>query len=75
MVWAYDRTGSLLVAMVIHTSLIASTLFILAPAALAGVVYVTWPIALAATFWIAVAAVVVASGGQLSRQPLRRGVG
>ncbi len=33
MVWVYDRTGSLLVAMLMHASLTASTLFILAPAA------------------------------------------
>ena len=39
MVWVYDRTGSLLVAVLMHASLIASTLFILAPAALAGAVY------------------------------------
>jgi len=71
MVWVYDRTGSLLVVTVMHTSLIASTLFILAPAAMAGVVYVAWSLALAAAFWVAVAAVVVASGGQLTRPPLR----
>jgi membrane protease YdiL (CAAX protease family) len=71
MVWVYDRTGSLLVAMLMHTSLIASTLFILAPEALAGSVYVTWSTALAAAFWLAIAAVAVASGRKLSRQPLR----
>jgi hypothetical protein len=31
MVWVYDRTESLLVAMLMHASLIASTLFILVP--------------------------------------------
>ena len=38
---------------------------------MAGVVYVTWSLALAAAFWIAVAAVAVADGGQLTRPPLR----
>ena len=67
MVWVYDRTGSLLITMLMHTSLIASTLFILAPAALAGAVYVTWSVALAAAFWLAVAALAVANRGHLSR--------
>ena len=71
LVWVYDRTGSLLLAVLMHASLIASTLFLLAPAAMAGVVYVTWSLALAAAFWIAVAAVAVADGGQLTRPPLR----
>jgi membrane protease YdiL (CAAX protease family) len=71
MVWVYDRTGSLLVAALMHTSLIVSTLFLLAPEAMAGAVYVTWSVALAAAFWMAVAAVVAATRGHLSRQPLR----
>jgi uncharacterized protein len=71
MVWVYDRAGSLLVAALMHASLIASTLFLLAPEALAGAAYVTWSLGLAAAFWMAVAAVVVASRGQLSRQPPR----
>jgi membrane protease YdiL (CAAX protease family) len=71
MVWVYERTGSLLLAVLMHASLIVSTLFALAPAALAGVVYVTWSLALAAAFWVAVAAVAVANGGRLARQPLR----
>ena len=67
MAWVYDRTGSLLVAMLMHASLIASTLFILAPAALAGVVYLTWSFALAVAFWMAVAAVAVANRGHITR--------
>jgi hypothetical protein len=38
---------------------------------MAGAVYVTWSVALAAAFWMAVAAVFVANGGQLARQPLQ----
>jgi hypothetical protein len=66
MVWIYDRTGSLLLAMLMHASLIASTLFILAPVAMAGVVYVTWCVALAGAFWIAAAALLVANGGRVA---------
>jgi membrane protease YdiL (CAAX protease family) len=72
MAWVYDRTGSLLVTSLMHTSLIASTLFVLAPAAMAGVVYLTWSLALAAAFWMAVAAVAAVNGRQLTRQPVRR---
>jgi uncharacterized protein len=66
MVWVYDRSGSLLVAMLMHASLIASTLFILAPVAMAGIVYVTWCVALAGAFWIAAAALLVANGGRVA---------
>ena len=69
--WVYDRTGSLLVTALMHASLIASTLFLLAPVAMAGAVYVTWSVALATAFWVAVAAVAVANRGHLSRQPPR----
>ncbi len=68
MVWVYDRTGSLLVAMLMHASLIASTLFVLAPEAMAGAVYVTWSTALAGAFWLAVAAAAMASGRPLARE-------
>ena len=73
MVWVYDRTGSLLVAMLMHASLTASTL-ILGPLAVSGVALLTWNLVLAAALWVVVAAVAVANGGQLSRQPLRRRV-
>jgi hypothetical protein len=71
MVWVSDRTGSLLLAGLMHASLIASTLFLLAPEGMAGTVYVTWSVALAAALWMAVAAVVVAHGGHLSPEPLQ----
>jgi membrane protease YdiL (CAAX protease family) len=70
MVWAYDRTGSLLVAMLMHASLTAGML-ILQPLALAGATLSTWLLAWAAAWWVVVAAVAVANGGQLSRPPLR----
>ncbi|MGE5553733.1 MAG: CPBP family intramembrane glutamic endopeptidase [Betaproteobacteria bacterium] len=72
-VWVYDRTGSLLVAMLMHASLTASTL-ILAPLAISGVPLLIYGFVSAAVMWVIVAAVAVANRGQLSRQPLRRQV-
>jgi len=56
MVWVYDRTGSLLVAMLMHASLVAFWL-ISTPLAIAGVSLVTWYLVWAAVLWVAVAAV------------------
>jgi membrane protease YdiL (CAAX protease family) len=70
MVWVYDRTGSLLVAMLMHLSLTASNV-IFVPLA-TGVPLVTWSLVLAAALWVVVAAVAVANRGQISRQPLPR---
>lgn len=70
MVCAYDRTGSVPVAMLMHASLSASTL-ILQPVA-TGLPFMTWNLALAAVLWVVVAAVAVANGGQLSRLPARQ---
>lgn len=74
MAWVYDRTGSLLVAMLMHASLTGSVLFILMPLAISAVPLLTWYLVFAAALWVVVAAVAVANGGQLSRQPLRRRV-
>jgi membrane protease YdiL (CAAX protease family) len=74
MVWVYDRTESLLVATLMHGSLIASTMPILAPRT-AGVAFLTWFLVLTAVLWVVVGAVVVANGGQLSRQPIRSRAG
>src|SRR5215213_5277253 len=73
MVWVYDRTGSLLVAILMHASLTASTL-ILQPLAVSGVALLAVTLAYAAATWVVVAAVILAQGGRLSRQPLRRRV-
>jgi membrane protease YdiL (CAAX protease family) len=73
MVWVYDRTKSLLVAILMHANLTASALFILAPAVI-GVPLFTYYLILAAALWIIVAVVAVANARQLSRQPLRRRV-
>jgi membrane protease YdiL (CAAX protease family) len=74
MVWVYDRTASLLVAMLMHASYIASTLFILSPMPIAGVPFLTYAWVFAAALWLVVTAVAVANGWHLSWQPLRRRV-
>jgi hypothetical protein len=73
MVWVYDRTESLLVAMLMHTSLAASTFVILLPSA-RGVALIAYYLVLAAVLWVVDGAVAVAQGGHLSRQLLRRQV-
>jgi membrane protease YdiL (CAAX protease family) len=73
MVWNYNRTGSLMVAMLMHLSLIiANVLFV--PVEIAGIPGVIWSLVITAVLWIVVAAVVLANGGQLSLDPLRRRV-
>lgn len=74
MVWVYDRTGSLLMAMLMHASLTGGLAMILMPLAISGAPLVTWYLVLTATQWAVVAAVAVANRRQLSRQPLRRQV-
>jgi uncharacterized protein len=66
MVWVYDRTGSLLVAMLMHGSLTATQL-ILMPLPLSAGPLLTSILAWAAALWIVVAMIVVANGGQFSR--------
>jgi membrane protease YdiL (CAAX protease family) len=73
MVWVYERTnGSLLVAMLMHASLAAFTFILFPPLAVEA--NLISGIACAAGLWVVVAAVAVANGGHLSRQPLRRRV-
>ena len=69
MVWVYDRTGSLLVAMLMHLSPTASSR-ILTPLGIVGVPLLTFDLVWAATLWVVVAAVV--KSGQLSRQPVNQ---
>jgi membrane protease YdiL (CAAX protease family) len=73
MVWVYDRTGSLLVAMLMHMSLTTSTR-ILSPLAIVGASLLTFDLVWFAAMCIIVAAVALANRGQLSRQPLPRQV-
>jgi membrane protease YdiL (CAAX protease family) len=67
----FERTESLLVATLMHASLTASTIFIFTPVA-TGASFLIYTSALAGAMWIVVAAVALASSGQLSRRPLQR---
>jgi membrane protease YdiL (CAAX protease family) len=58
MVWVYERTGSLLVSMLMHVSLTAS-LLVLNPTGLAGLDLQVYSFVLAAALWVVVAAVTV----------------
>ena len=73
MVWVYDRTGSLPVAVLMHASLIASTIagFGLIPLAISGVLFLTLFFVFTAMLWVVAAAVAAVNGGWLARQPLR----
>jgi CAAX protease family protein len=71
MVWVYDRTHSIFVAMAMHASFTAS-LLILNPLGLAGANLEKYSYALAALVWIIVAIVVVMSRAQPRPQELRR---
>jgi membrane protease YdiL (CAAX protease family) len=56
MVWVYDRTGSLFVAMLMHVSLTAS-IRVLSPLPNEGVSLLIWDFVFAAALWLVVAAV------------------
>jgi membrane protease YdiL (CAAX protease family) len=67
MVWLYEGTGSVLLAMVMHASLTASVL-ILDPAGLTGTALLTYAFALASVVWAA-AALVFARSDRHRAQP------
>ena len=71
MVWAYQRTESLLVAMLMHASLTASQ--VIFASLTAAVPLFTFVLVFGAALWVAVAAVAMVNRGHLSRQPLLRG--
>jgi uncharacterized protein len=64
MVWVYERTGSLLVAMLMHSSLTASVR-IFDPLAISGAPLLTYNLVLGAELWVAVAVVAAANRRQL----------
>jgi membrane protease YdiL (CAAX protease family) len=70
MVWVYEHTASVLVAMLMHASFTAS-LLILNPVGLSGTHLVVYSFALAAAVWILVAAVALANRRQPAREPVR----
>jgi membrane protease YdiL (CAAX protease family) len=72
MVWVYERTESLLLAMLMHTSLAGFTFILFPPSAV--VANLISGFAYAAALWVVVAAVAMANGWHLTRQPLLRRV-
>ncbi len=74
MVWVYDHTKSLLVAMLMHMPIVVSQ-FVLIPAAISGVDLLTHLLVFSAALWIVVAAVTLAKSRQLSRPSLQKQLG
>ena len=75
MVWVYDRTGSLLLAMLMHASLVFTVNVInpFGPLKMAGVPLLTFDLLWAAALCIVIGAIALVNRGHLSRQPpLRR---
>ena len=70
MVWLYDRTESLSLAMLMHASFSASML-ILQPSSIGLRAGLTWNLVLAALLWTAVGAVALAGRRHLLREPRR----
>lgn len=70
MVWIYERTGSLLLAMLMHAGLNIFWLLSM-PVVITGVQQVIWYFAWAAVLWIVVAVVAVASHQRFSGRSLR----
>lgn len=73
MVWVYEQTGSLLVAMLMHMSLTAS-IRIFTPVPNEGIALFVYEFVLAAALWLVVAAVAVVNRGPIARQPLSKGM-
>jgi uncharacterized protein len=69
MVWVYERTESLLLAMLMHASLTASQVIFASMAT--AVPLFTYTLVFGAVVWVVVGVVAVAQGGHLSRPPLR----
>jgi uncharacterized protein len=67
MVWVYDHTKSVLLAVLMHVSLNAYTFFLPSPAR-AGVPDLIFSLAFGATLWVVVAAVAAADRRKLSRR-------
>src|SRR5215218_8687439 len=75
MVWVYDRTESLLLAMLMHASLIAFwTNLTPLVTTLTGMPLVTYYLVFTAALWVVIGAIALAQGGHLTPQPSRRQV-
>jgi membrane protease YdiL (CAAX protease family) len=71
MVWVYEHTESLLLAMLMHTSLAAFTFILFPPSAIMANLISGF--AYTAVLWIVVGAIALANHGHLTRQPPLRG--
>lgn len=71
MVWVHDRTESLLLVVLMHSSLTANTLFVLAPSA-QGVQLFLYYLILAAVLWVFVVTVQVTDRRQPQTDQLSR---
>jgi membrane protease YdiL (CAAX protease family) len=67
MVWVYDHTRSLLIAMLMHLAITVSA-FVLAPAAAVGLPDLFFNLVFGVTLWVLVAAVISADRRLLSRE-------
>ena len=67
MVWVYDHTHSLLLAIFMHAALVMS-LFTLISGDVSDVLYLTWCVAIAVAMWLVVAAVGVLTHGHLTSE-------
>jgi hypothetical protein len=72
MVWVFDRTGSLLVAMLMHASLTATSMTLFGT--LSDIQSVISILLSAGVWWVLVAVVALATRGQLWQQPIRASV-
>ena len=70
MVWVYDRTGSLLMAYLMHAP-ITATVYVLGSEVTSGTAHVTGVLVWGAVFWGIVAAVAWKNGGAGHREPGR----
>lgn len=64
MVWVYDHTGSLLLAILMHASYIFSTLFVLAPPT-TGASFLTYSGVFTVLMWLIVAVIAKITGGRI----------
>ena len=77
MVWVYDQTNSLLVAVLMHASLIVSSIstFGLTPPAITGVSFLAMFLVFTITEWVVVAVVAFLSRGTPARRTPSQEVG
>ena len=66
MVWVYDHTKSLLVAILMHVPIVVGQ-FVLIPPGLSGTSMVSFTLIFAATLWVFVATIIAANGRQIVR--------